>query len=177
MVVRLRGFHLLMPFMGIIGTIMAGSGLKELLTIIYAENSVKKIMNGPAYSRAVRAHVSVPLVLAKLIWESVDLSEVMLENTLNNMDTSVVLNIEENELLRVVSTKFRQALHTLESRGPTTKLWVQYFSMVTLIKQFIEADKMGNWTLHLTTAQKILPFFHAVGHFYAKCAHLYFQDM
>ncbi|GBO37444.1 hypothetical protein AVEN_161634-1 [Araneus ventricosus] len=138
-------------------------------------------MSGHAYSRAVRAHVLVHLVLAKLIWESVDLSEdeaVMMENTLNNMDPSVVMNIEENELLKVVSTKFRQALHTLESRGPTAKLWVQYFSMVTLIKQFIEAERMGNWTLHLTTVQKMLPFFHAAGHFfYAKCAHLYFQDM
>ncbi|GBL55344.1 hypothetical protein AVEN_21120-1 [Araneus ventricosus] len=142
-VVRLVGFHLLMSFMGTIGSIMAGSGLKELLTIIYAENSVEKIMSGHAYSRAVRAHVLVHLVLAELIWESVDLSEdeaVMMENALNDMDPSVVLNIEENELLKVVSTKFRQALYTFESRGPTAKLWVQYFSMVTLIKQFIETS-------------------------------------
>ena len=32
--VRLRGFHLLMSFMGTVGTIMVGSGLKEVWYII-----------------------------------------------------------------------------------------------------------------------------------------------
>jgi hypothetical protein len=46
------------------------------------------------------------------------------------------------------------------------------------MKQSIQAERMGNWNLHLNTIQKMLPFFHATGHFfYAKCAHLYLQDM
>ncbi|GBN80136.1 hypothetical protein AVEN_133765-1 [Araneus ventricosus] len=50
--------------------------------------------------------------------------------------------------------------------------------MTTLIKQFIEAERSGNWDLHITTIQQMLPFFHAIGHlFYAKCAHPYMQDM
>ncbi|GBM36409.1 hypothetical protein AVEN_234798-1 [Araneus ventricosus] len=49
--------------------------------------------------------------------------------------------------------------------------------MTTLIKQFIEAERSGNWDLHITTIQQMLPFFRAAGHFfYAKCAHLYMQD-
>lgn len=51
MVVRLESFHLLMSFMG---AIIAGSGMKELFSTIYAMNSVYKILNGYAYSRAVR---------------------------------------------------------------------------------------------------------------------------
>lgn len=50
--VRLGGFHLAMSFMGVVGMIMAGSGLYQLLTTIYAEISVQ-IMTGHAYSRAV----------------------------------------------------------------------------------------------------------------------------
>lgn len=74
--------------------------------------------------------------------------------------------------------KFKEALRTIENCGPTAKLWVQYFRMVILIKQFIEAEWSGNWDIHLTTVQKMLPFFHAAGHFfYAKCAHLYLQDI
>ncbi|GBN07637.1 hypothetical protein AVEN_228394-1 [Araneus ventricosus] len=50
--------------------------------------------------------------------------------------------------------------------------------MTTLIKQFIEAERSGSWDLHIATIQQMLPFFHAAGHFfYAKCAHLYMQDM
>ncbi|KMQ84207.1 hypothetical protein RF55_18201 [Lasius niger] len=37
---------------------------------------------------------------------------------------------------------------------------------------------MGNWKFHLDTIQKMLPYFHASGHFfYAKSCHLYLQDM
>ncbi|GBL81247.1 hypothetical protein AVEN_143575-1 [Araneus ventricosus] len=50
--------------------------------------------------------------------------------------------------------------------------------MTTLIKQFIEAERSGNWDLLITTIQQMLPFFHAAGHFFcARCAHLYMQDM
>lgn len=44
-IVRLGGFHLLM---GSIGYIMAGSGLKEIFSAIYAENSVEKMLAGHA---------------------------------------------------------------------------------------------------------------------------------
>lgn len=50
--------------------------------------------------------------------------------------------------------------------------------MITLVKQFIEAERMGNWQLHLDTIQKMLPYCHASGHFfYANSAQLYLQDM
>lgn len=47
-VVGLGGFHLLMSFTGAIGTIMVGSGLKELFCEIFAANSVDKILSGHA---------------------------------------------------------------------------------------------------------------------------------
>lgn len=50
--------------------------------------------------------------------------------------------------------------------------------MVTLWKQYIEAKRSSNCSLHLDTVQKMIPLFHASGHFlYAKSAHLYVQDM
>ena len=53
--IRLGGFHLLMSFLSAIGFIMAGSGLEELYSTVYAKNSVQQMMNGKAYSRAIRA--------------------------------------------------------------------------------------------------------------------------
>jgi hypothetical protein len=65
--VRLGGFHLLMSFIGCIGGITAGSGLKELFSEIYADHSVEKMLNSHAYSRAVRALTLTNLVLAGII--------------------------------------------------------------------------------------------------------------
>lgn len=53
--IRLSGFHTIMSFMGCIGFIMKGSGLKESLCEIYSENSVDKILSGHYYARAIRA--------------------------------------------------------------------------------------------------------------------------
>ena len=54
-VLRLGGFHIEMSFLGCIGNLMAGSGLKELLKMIYAPNAVEHILTGKAIARAVRA--------------------------------------------------------------------------------------------------------------------------
>ena len=52
-IIRLGGFHTLMSFMGSIGYIMGGSGIKEVLSLIYAENTVD-ILSGHAYARAIQ---------------------------------------------------------------------------------------------------------------------------
>ncbi|CAG9782212.1 unnamed protein product [Diatraea saccharalis] len=52
-VVKLGGFHMLMSFLGCIGYVMDGSGLKEALSTIYATNSVDKMLNGHAYARSM----------------------------------------------------------------------------------------------------------------------------
>ena len=64
---RLGGFHMLMSYLGCIGYIMGGSGIKEALSTIYAEKTVDMIFTGHAYARAVRAHTLLQLALMKLI--------------------------------------------------------------------------------------------------------------
>lgn len=66
----------------------------------------------------------------------------------------------------------------LEGRGKTCKLWITYFHMVSLFKDFIAAERMGDWDLHLKTVELMIPFFHAARHFpYAKCSEMYLQKM
>ena len=167
--------------MGAIGTIMNGSGLKQLFGTIYAENTVETIMSGHAYSRAVRAHLLANLVLGGMVLDEKQLTEQErndLETTVNESERSSVLTAVEGEQFKVFVTKFRTALQKLDENGRTAKLWVQYFRMTTLIRLFIKAERMGDWNLHVITVGKILPFFHAAGHFFnAKSAHLYLQDM
>ena len=53
-VLILGGFHTEMSLLGAIGSIMDGSGLKEMLTQVYAEGSVEQMLSGKAVARAVR---------------------------------------------------------------------------------------------------------------------------
>ena len=66
-VCRLGGFHLLMSYLGCIGHIMSGSGLEDILELNYGPNTVKHIMSGKAYDRAVRGHFVVQRAVMVLL--------------------------------------------------------------------------------------------------------------
>lgn len=70
-IVRLGGFHTLMSFLGSIGHLMQGSGLKELLELVYAPNTVPKMLEGKAIARAVRGHLLVDGALNTLLTSKV----------------------------------------------------------------------------------------------------------
>lgn len=70
-VLRLGGFHTEMSFLGSIGHLMAGSGLQEVLELIYADNAVVHMMTGKAIAQAVRGHLIVDAALNALILSDV----------------------------------------------------------------------------------------------------------
>ena len=66
-VLLLGSFHTLMNLLGAIGTLMDGSGLKDILETIYGENAVIHIMTGKAVQRALRGHLLVDQCLTNQI--------------------------------------------------------------------------------------------------------------
>lgn len=62
----LGGFYTQMSFLGTIGHLMAGTGLKDAMTQEYAEGSVDQMLSGKSVARAVRAHLLVDGVLNTL---------------------------------------------------------------------------------------------------------------
>ena len=66
-VLRLGGFHMEMSFLGSIGHIMTETGLKDLFSVVYADNTVPHMLSGKAIARAIRAHELVELALHPLI--------------------------------------------------------------------------------------------------------------
>ena len=66
-VLRLGGLHTEMSFLGCVGHLMAGSGLEQLLEVVYAENAVKHILSGKAIARAVRGHLMVHAALNAML--------------------------------------------------------------------------------------------------------------
>ena len=71
-VVNLLGnFHTQMSFMGSIGYVMANSGLEQALSLIYGEESIKWILCGKSYERAMRCHGLAVSALKKILLEQV----------------------------------------------------------------------------------------------------------
>ena len=66
-VLRPGGLHLELSFLGAIGHLMAGSGLKELLEIVYADNAVSHMLSGKAIAWAIRGHFLVDAALNALL--------------------------------------------------------------------------------------------------------------
>lgn len=101
-VIRLGGYHLLMSYLGAVGYIMDGSGLADALKVIYAENSVEKMLQGHAYSRAVRAHFLVYVTLAKIIMDLIDLTDDerdKIESYVSNFDGSAIFTAQKDVIV------------------------------------------------------------------------------
>ncbi|GBO34389.1 hypothetical protein AVEN_207736-1 [Araneus ventricosus] len=160
---------------------MQGSGIKEALSLTYAPNSLDKMLTGHAYARA---HTLLHLTLATIISKEFVIDDDMdanlqkkIEDVKNN---TISYNDIENydEKTEALLYQCNKKLNQYEGRGSTGKLWIQYFHMISIAKEFIRAKRMGDWQAHLNCVKEMIPYFHASGHFpYAQSAHLYLQDM
>lgn len=178
---RLGGFHLAMSFLGSIGNIMVGSGLKEAFCTIYADLSAEKALTGHAFSRAVRGHFLIQASLATLIFAKIELTDDeknVLNEILQKVGEENFTDTLNNPFIKSMREKFLTAIENVESFGPTSKLWIQYFKLISLFQRYIDAERSGNFDLHLQTVKLMIPFFFASGHYlYAKAALLYVQSM
>ncbi|KYN29124.1 hypothetical protein ALC57_01443, partial [Trachymyrmex cornetzi] len=178
-IVRLGGFHLVMSFLGCIGYIMAGSGIEDICSLVYAKGFIDKMLSGKAYARAIRCHSLIRLALALLVLKDIEFSDAenqILENV--SLDENITEEILTDGQLNFLKQKFNQQLQELKENDPTAKLYVQYFEMVSLLFQFIHAERSGDWNMHLNSIRKMIPFFITAGHFnYAKNSYIYLQDM
>ena len=56
-----------MSFLDSIGNLMAGSGLQEVLQVVYASNTVNHMLSGKAVSRALHGHLLVHAALHTIL--------------------------------------------------------------------------------------------------------------
>lgn len=66
-VLRLGGFHTLMSFLGCIGHLMTGTGLKDLLELVFASNTTSYIMTVKTVARAIRGHLLIDAALNAIL--------------------------------------------------------------------------------------------------------------
>ena len=181
---RLGGVHLLKSFLGTFGHIFSDSGLHEIIELIYPGQVVaESILNGNSYDKAIRAHLSIDaaIVQHKLPpneFTDAELSaiECLINHALENQN-----GIDSNEfpIVDIIQSKIKSVFDKLGLAGRTPALWVLYHNMVQTIKIFIRAERMADFSLHLSCiTNRMLHIFAAAGHHKcAKCARLYVQMM
>ena len=66
-ILTLWGFHILISFLCSIGHLMAGTGLQELLEVIFAGNTAAHVLSGKAVARSIHCHLPLDTVLHTLL--------------------------------------------------------------------------------------------------------------
>ena len=186
-----------MSFLGSIGRLMSGTGLKELLELVYAPNAVTHMLSGKAVSHSVRGFMLVDIALHCLMTEEmfgtshtndeIERAEPPLSNNilteasqlfdtlLNRQET--MENVVNHDALKAVEKEFElQKMRFKEIR--TSNLWLSFCEMVAVLKRFLLAERTGDWELHLLSVQEMLPYLAAAGHnLYIKSAYIYLSQM
>ena len=97
-VLRLGGLHMEMSFLGCIGYLMSGSGIEDLLELVYAKNAITHMLSGKAIARAVRGHFLVDAALnALLVCNTFDLPlpvNTVSQNPANENDVQDTVDVE-----------------------------------------------------------------------------------
>ena len=147
---RLGGMHLLMSYVGSIGSLMAGSGMTEILSEAFA--GVLKMLTGKTYPDNVRA-------LRMLVEE-------------------IIRPLFPTQNLGCMADLL-QALDDAASHSRTAKLWVNcHIKPVFTIMKYIRAEREADWCLHLACVREMMPLFFAASHCnYARYGLYYIRTM
>ena len=186
-VLLLGGFHTFMNLLGAIGTLMEGTGLKEILRTVYGDNSVAHMLTGKSVQRAFRGHLLVDRCLNRMMVSEmadgspefaavVEESEGMYSALLNGEATLETVLTSEN--LSRIDEELEKRKTELSARSKTSQLWLNYQNMVKVARSLMKADRTGSWLMHLRAVSDCLPIFAAAGHYnYLKSAYFYVQEM
>lgn len=139
-----------MSYVGCIGSLMADSGIVEVLSSSFG--GVLKMLIGKKFPENVRALRMLVEELLKPVFE---------KHELERMD----------DLMKI--------LEDAASKNRTTKLWVDcLIKPVFTIMQYIRAEREADWPLHLATVKEMMPLFYAAAHFnYARYGLYYLRAM
>jgi hypothetical protein len=141
---RLGGMHLLMSYVGCIGSLMADSGIVEVLGVAFG--GVLKMLSGKKFPENVRALRMLVEEILRSVFDRYQLKSM-------------------NDLQGVLDDA------SLQSR--TAKLWTNcLIKPVFTIMKYVRAEREADWPLHLATVKEMMPLFFAAGHIKIGRAHV-----
>ena len=124
----------------------------------YQENSLKDSVATSAAAEDFSVH---------LLREGIDTYERLMDGKIK----------PEDDVIGCVAKRLDDISKSMKA-SRTSTLWLQYMKMLDILRQFIKAERTGNWQLHLKSTYEMLPYFAASGHnLNAKSAYIYLQSM
>jgi len=175
-VIRMGCFHTLCNLVAVIGKRFSSAGLRDLAVEsgIIAEGSITSVLEGRNYNRGVRLYKLMYEALLRLAWRgfypwlveyhSADVRHlgetIRVIKTLHAEVTQCSLeSVLENESVSVILTNFTQYLdHLRNSQGHLASFWASFIDMVDIMLDLIRASCEGNWLLHLSGINRMIPW-------------------
>lgn len=192
---RLGGFHIAKNFMCVIGNHFVDSGLMEVWTesAVFGENTAQNNMLAKSYNRAIRAHKLTFEAVWTILWPSfiqwakdhqVDEDELktLALCVMESLNAHDDLDVTSNNLKALEDAVQRSTITRLldefeQTLSPTSKFWVTYIKMVSILLWFLRAERTGNWNLHISSFAAMLPWFAHYDHTnYTRWGAVYLAD-
>jgi len=116
------------------------------------------MLTGKAFSKALCGHFIVdsalPVLLTRTHLEQLGTEELnALKETYAVTASSRAEEVEQpvDECLDLLKARLVALKEALVQKSRTAKLWLQFMHHITLVKDFIHAERTSNWQLHLST--------------------------
>jgi hypothetical protein len=178
--IRIGGFHQLMSFLGAIGTLMEGSGLRAALETVYAPVTVNHMFSGKAIARSLRGHMfaatSVLSILLEDVW--IELRDEEKDQIKEMYNSDLHTENSHSELEKKLMTLFEGKRQEYMAKSRTANLWLNYVHYILIVQEFIRAERTSNWELHIAATKCMLNLLASTGHNnYTKSLRLYLQSV
>jgi len=151
-------FHTFMNLLGAIGTLMEGTGLRNIMEVVYGGNAVQHMMTGKSVQRAFPGHFLVDRCLNHLVVSDLLEDNPQFESLVDQAgETYSSLVAKETTLESAVASdmliQIKEKIDTkkaeLSTRSKNSQLWINYQRMLQTARAVIKADHTGSWMMHL----------------------------
>ena len=128
-----------MNLLGAIGTLMEGTGLMNIMEVVYGSNAVQHMTTGMSVHRAFRGHLLVDRCLNHLVVSELQEDDSQFESSVNQageMYSSMVTkettleSAATSDKLNQVKEKVDTKRADLSTRSKTSRLWLNYPKML-----------------------------------------------
>ena len=179
-ILRIGEFHTVLCTLWAIGSSIENSGIDDawVEASIYSPVTTRQILEGKHMKRALNAHITTLNVLFDLLFdgflkEHPNLEKELKEDAYTLADACVARDKDQisnnhNTLLNNLEShnfqeKLTQFSEERSAKFPMFKVACMYMEMVSDLLLFIRATRQGLWLLHLSSLEKLCPYFFSQG--------------
>ncbi|CAC5400232.1 unnamed protein product [Mytilus coruscus] len=174
-ILRLGGFHSLSCFLASIGKLWADGGLRDLLVDsgVYAGNTAELMLNGKEFNRADLDYFDqIPSAFWNVLLE---FHTSICDQTDQASDIKTRLEKLFEDHVQPLIGMFKEWGH---DTSPTFKYWDMFLVAVQIMLSNVRAEREGNWSAHLMSSSKMLPYFYITNRTnYSRWMPVYILDM